>query len=224
MKFYKLQGTGNDFIIIDGRGIKRDWSRLARKLCDRHFGIGADGLIVILPSKKADLRMRIFNYDGSEAETCGNGLRCFAKYAIEHQLVDGPGLTVETLAGVNYLMAHRRKGNVTRVTVGMGAPVFEPSAIPVNVGPSGSTSVPVLDYKLDVCGHTLYLTFVSMGNPHAVAFINEVVSDFPLATVGPCVETHPIFPKRTNFEVARVINNRSVETRVWERGVGETLA
>lgn len=210
-------------MIVDGHGVRRDWSRLALKVCDRHFGIGADGLIIVLPSRRADLKMRIFNSDGSEAETCGNGLRCFARYAIEKGLVAGPNMTIETLAGVNRVEAKLRRGSIESVTVGMGTPRFEPAVIPVNLDPP-SVSVPVLDYPLDVCGQRLALTFVSMGNPHAIAFIQGSVVEFPLADVGTCVEMHPMFPNRTNFEVARVLDGRTIEMRVWERGAGETLA
>ena len=223
MRFSKFQGTGNDFIVVDGHGIRRRWNRLALKACDRHFGIGADGLIVVLPSRRADLRMRIFNPDGSEAETCGNGLRCFAKYVIEKGLVNGPKLTIETLAGVNRVEVQLHRGSVASVTVGMGTPRFEPAVIPVKLGRS-SVSVPVIDYPLEVCGSRMALTFVYMGNPHAIAFIHGPVTEFPLITVGPCVETHPMFPNRANFEVAQVLDRRTIEMRVWERGVGETLA
>jgi len=167
--------------------------------------------------------MRIYNPDGSEAETCGNGLRCFARYAIERGLVTGPRLTIETLAGVNHVEARVRRGNIESVTVGMGTPRFEPASIPVKIERS-STSVPVLDYPLDVCGHRLLVTFVSMGNPHAVAFISESVTEFPLIDVGPSIEMHPMFPNRVNFEIARVLDSQTVEMRVWERGIGETLA
>ncbi len=223
MKFSKFQGTGNDFVIVDGRGVRRNWSRMALKVCDRHFGVGADGLIVVLPSRRADLRMRIYNADGSEAETCGNGLRCFARYAIEKSLVTEPKLTIETLAGVTPVEAQVRRGNIESVTVGMGTPRFEPASIPVKIERS-STSLPVLDYPLDVCGQRLLLTFVSMGNPHAVAFINGPVAEFPLIDVGPRIEMHPMFPDRVNFEVARVLDSQTIEMRVWERGTGETLA
>lgn len=223
MKFSKFQGTGNDFIVIDGRGIRRNWGQLARKVCNRHFGIGADGLLVVMPSHRADLRMRIFNSDGSEAETCGNGLRCFARYAIDRRLVSGPELSIETLAGIKHARANLRRGAVASVTVGMGMPNFATSAIPVNIEQT-DIKAPVLDYLLDVSGQKIALTFVSMGNPHAVTFVNEPVVEFPLDNIGPSIEKHPMFPNRTNFEVARVIDERTIEVRVWERGVGETLA
>ena len=222
MKFTKMQGTGNDFILVDAREMECDWPRLAVAMCERHFGVGADGLILVLKSKVADFRMRIFNADGSEAEMCGNGLRCFAKYVVEQGLApkDATELTVETLAGINRVRPQVVDGVVTSVQVGMGVPKLKASEIPVLAGALERVS----DYPLVVDGRELRVTCVSMGNPHAVCFVEQPVAGFPLAEIGQKVEHHPIFPKRVNFEVARVLNRTQIEGRVWERGVGETLA
>jgi diaminopimelate epimerase len=233
MKFSKLQATGNDFILVDAvaERIRVDWGRLARAMCDRHFGIGADGLILVRNSTIADLKMRLFNSDGSEAEVSGNGLRCFAKYAIEKGLADKMSLragqsnyyllAIETLSGVRKVKAHMLGNKIERAEVNMGLPRFQPEQIPVKVEVD---IIPILDYPLAINRKKLTLAFVSMGNPHAVSFLSRPVADFPLAEIGPKVESHPMFPQKTNFEVARVLSRRKIEARVWERGVGETLA
>jgi diaminopimelate epimerase len=230
MRFTKLQATGNDFIVVDARTKAAEWPRLARAMCNRHFGVGADGLMLVQSSTSADLKMRLFNSDGSEAEVSGNGLRCFAKYAIEKGLVGKtllgaePGnlrLSVETLSGVRKIEACMSGNKVSLAEVNMGLPRFQPEQIPVNIGVD---IIPILDYPLVVDGRELPLCLVSMGNPHAVAFLTRPVADFPLDEIGPKVEMHPLFPQRTNFEVARVLNRTKIEARVWERGVGETLA
>jgi diaminopimelate epimerase len=232
MKFSKLQATGNDFILVDtltGPG-EGDWGELARAMCDRHFGVGADGLILVQGSTIADLKMRILNSDGSEAEVSGNGLRCLAKYAIEKGLTDkmSPSaersnlyLAIETLAGIRKIKAYMLGNKVNQVEVDMGLPQFQPEQIPVKVKVD---IIPILDYALVISGKELTLALLSMGNPHAVSFLSQPTADFPLAEIGPKVERHPIFPQRTNFEVARVLNREEIEARVWERGVGETLA
>ena len=221
MDFAKLQGTGNDFILIDARELERDWSALARDMCSRHFGVGADGLLLILPSKTADLRLRMFNPDGSEAEACGNGLRCFARYATGNGLVKSAGFTVETMAGTRAVQIQEEAG----VQVSMGIAAFNPAAVPVIVERRDEPDeTPVVDYPIKVGNTELRISCVSMGNPHAVCFLNETVADFPLAEVGPRVEHHPMFPNRVNFEIANVISRNEIRARVWERGVGETLA
>jgi len=229
MRFTKLQATGNDFIFIDARNMERDWTKLARDICHRYFGAGADGLILVMPSNTASLKMRLFNQDGSEAEVSGNGLRCFAKYAIDRQIAPGPKLTVETLAGVRTIEAFLSSGKVARAKVNMGMPRFRAEDIPVLIdkaqkGRGEVDIIPILDYPLNVGGEKLTLSLVSMGNPHAVSFIPQPVADFSLSEIGPQVENHPMFPKRVNFEIARVINRNKVEARVWERGAGETLS
>jgi len=230
MKFSKLQATGNDFILVDARTIEGEWSKLARAMCDRHFGIGADGLILVQDSTIADLKMRIFNADGSEAEVSGNGLRCFAKYAIEKGLSGkissrveqgNCSLTIDTLSGVRKVKAYMSGNKVNRIEVKMGLPQFQPEQIPVKVKVD---IIPILGYPLVINGKELTLALLSMGNPHAVSFLSQPTTDFHLAEIGPKVEMHPMFPQRTNFEVARVLSREKIEARVWERGVGETLA
>ena len=221
MKFAKLQATGNDFIFIDADE-EHNWSPLAKAMCHRHFGIGADGLIVLLPSQVADLRMRLYNLDGSEAEACGNGLRCLARYAIDRGLVDARELAVETLGGIRKVRSH---GNL--IQVAMGKPKFRADEIPMLIEEELDI---ILDYPIIVQGKKLLLTCLSMGNPHAVCFLDEPIANFPLAELGPVVEKHPLFPDRINFEVANVLSRKpteklqKIEARVWERGVGETLS
>jgi diaminopimelate epimerase len=229
MNFAKLQGTGNDFIIIDARNIERDWSGLARDICHRYLGAGADGLMLVLSSANANLKMRLFNSDGSEAEVSGNGLRCFAKYVIDRRIVTGTNLTVETMSGIRVIDATVSVGKVTHARVNMGIPLFKAKEIPVllNKPHKGRGEVDikqVLDYHLTVGGKDLNLSFVSMGNPHAVSFLSQQVADFPLAAIGPKIENHSILPERVNFEIARILTPTRIEARVWERGVGETLS
>ena len=222
MKFVKMHGTGNDFVLLETRGEERDWPRLAQAMCDRHFGVGADGLILVLPSARADVRMRMFNPDGSEAEMCGNGLRCVVKYAVEGGLARPRAgrIDVETAAGVLAAQTFGDERTVERVRVSMGAPRFAPADIPVLV----EADPPIVGLPLEVAGHTLRLTCLSMGNPHAVHFLDSPVAVFPLEEVGPQVERHPLFPQRVNFEVAQVLASDRMEARVWERGAGATLA
>jgi diaminopimelate epimerase len=232
MKFSKLQATGNDFILVDTLTEPRegDWGELARAICDRHFGVGADGLILVQDSTIADLKMRILNSDGSEAEVSGNGLRCLAKYAIEKGLsgkmssqveLSNLYLAIDTLAGVRKVTAYMSGNKVNRVEVDMGLPQFQLEQVPVKIEVD---IIPILDYPLAINGKELTLALLSMGNPHAVSFLSQPIDDFPLAEIGPKVERHPIFSQRTNFEVAKVLNRGEIEARVWERGVGETLA
>jgi diaminopimelate epimerase len=230
MKFSKLQATGNDFILVDARTMEAEWPKLARAMCDRHFGAGADGLILVQNSTSADLKMRLFNSDGSEAEVSGNGLRCFAKYTIEEGLIgkmpsrveqSNRSLTIETLSGARQVKAHMSRNRVNRAEVNMGLPRFQPEQIPVKVKVD---IIPILNYPLVIDGKKLTLALLSIGNPHAVSFLSQPVADFPLSEIGAKVEKHPMFPQRTNFEVARVLSRGRIEARVWERGVGETLA
>ena len=229
MNFTKMQGAGNDFILVEAGGIDRNWSQMAIAMCNRHFGIGGDGLLLLLPSDKADFQMRVFNPDGSEAEACGNGLRCMAKYSL-HKRIANPHahqILVETVAGIRMVKIHKVGGEATKIQVSMGVPKFDANDIPVAIEPGKGSSVdikPILDYPVTIEGRKLLLNLVSMGNPHAVYFGQYPVSDFPLSQLGPKVEQHKIFPNRINFEVARVINRQQIEARVWERGVGETLA
>ena len=221
MNFVKLQATGNDFVLIDARRMKRDWPALAKAMCHRHFGVGADGLLLILPSKIADFYMRMFNPDGSEAEACGNGLRCAARYAKENGLARGAEIRIETPAGIKRLRTTGKKS----IQAAMGKPILAPSAIPVIVERKGTRdTVPVTDYPLTVDKMKLKITCASIGNPHAVSFLEQPVADFPLTEVGPKVEHHPMFPNRVNFEIANVISRSKLRARVWERGAGETLS
>jgi diaminopimelate epimerase len=222
MKFVKMHGTGNDFVLLEAQGDERDWARLARAMCDRHFGVGADGLILVLPSSQADIRMRMFNPDGSEAEMCGNGLRCIVKYAVEGGLARPRAgrINVETLAGVLAAQTFGEGRIVERVRVSMGVPRFAPAEIPVLV----EAEPPIVDLPLEVAGRSLRLTCLSLGNPHAVHFLDGPVAAFPLEEIGPLVEHHALFPQRVNFEVAQVLAGDRIEARVWERGAGPTLA
>jgi diaminopimelate epimerase len=229
MNFTKMQGSGNDFILVETDDIQRDWSRLAIAMCDRHFGIGSDGLILVLPSEKADFGMRMFDPDGSEAEACGNGIMCLAKLVFEKGLVSAETdeITVETIAGIRKLKLCKSEGELVSIQAGMGQPRFGADDIPAVLGQGKEKLVYIksmMSYPVNVNGTDLVLSLVSMGNPHAVYFSGQPVSDFPLAQLGPKVENLSIFPKRTNFEVARVLSRQEIEVRVWERGVGETLA
>jgi diaminopimelate epimerase len=229
MDFTKMQGAANDFVMVDARNIKRDWSKMAIAVCNRHLGIGADSLVVLLPSDKADFGMRTFDTDGSEAETCGNGIRCLARYVLEKGLVspETEEITIETVATVNRVKFERKGGRVSKFWANMGKPRFAADMIPVNLKAGKDNVVDIksmLAYKVTVNGMELILNLVSMGNPHAVHFYQGPISDFPMSRIGPLVENLPIFPHRVNFEVARVLDNKHLEARVWERGVGETLA
>ncbi|MDP2729000.1 MAG: diaminopimelate epimerase [Dehalococcoidales bacterium] len=229
MNFTKMHGTGNDFVVIESDDMACDWSQLALEMCDRHYGIGADGILLLLPSDVADFRMRIFNADGSESNICGNGLRCVVKYFVDRHLTDAAvkEISVETLAGVRTASVYQVDGKVSRVKIGMGKPGFEAKDIPVNLDSENGEIADVksmIASSLTVDGYELQLGMVSMGNPHAVHFYREPVSGFPLAQLGPKIEYHKVFPNRTNFEVVRVLDRQQIEARVWERGVGETLA
>ena len=215
LQFTKMHGLGNDFIILNGfRQPIHAPDVLAKKLCDRHFGVGADGLILALPSSVADARMRIFNADGSEPEMCGNGIRCLGKFLWDGGLCRKPKLTVETLAGVLTLELHERDGACDAVTVDMGAPVFDPKAIPVAADSN--------DIALEVEGRTLRFFCVSMGNPHAVTF-DLYPADEDFLRLGALLERHSAFPRRANIEFCR-LNAGGADVRVWERGAGPTLA
>ena len=221
MKFTKMHGAGNDYVYVDGgKEAVADPAALARAVSDRHFGVGGDGLILILPSAVAAVRMRIFNADGSEAEMCGNGLRCVAKYAYDHGLVDTLGITVETGAGLLPVeMFTNAAGRVDRVRVNMGRPRLTRAEIPL----SGPPEQRVIDQELLVLDRTLRISCVSMGNPHCVIFVDDV-QNFPVTTYGPAIEHHPLFPRRTNVEFVQVLSVGEVRQRTWERGAGETLA
>ena len=219
MKFTKMHGCGNDYVYVNLFEEKvENPAEVSIKVSDRHFGIGSDGLITIGPSDKADFRMHIYNADGSEAEMCGNGIRCVAKYVYDHHLTDKTEITVETGAGVLTLILFPEDGKVQQVRVDMGEPILEPSQIPVV-----AKGDKVIDEPIEVGGKTWNMTCVSMGNPHAVVFVDDT-ANFPLETYGPLFENHERFPKRTNTEFVQIISRTEANMRVWERGSAETWA
>ena len=215
-----MQGLGNDYIYVNGITEHiREPEKLAVRLSDRHFGIGADGLILILPSQKADFRMEIYNADGSRAEMCGNGIRCVAKYVYDRGLTDRKELTVETLAGIRKLwMETDEEDKISQVTVDMGYPIFQADKIPII-----SEHTRVVQEPITIRQMEYRMTGVSMGNPHAVVWVNSV-KRLDLARIGPEFEYHGRFPRRVNVEFAQVVDRELIAVRVWERGAGETLA
>ena len=224
MKFTKMHGAGNDYVYVDARGQERDWPALSVAMSDRHLGVGSDGLILALPSEKADLRMRMFNADGSEGEMCGNGIRCLVRFAFDNGIVPAElsPVRVETMAGVLDVTPLGDGGQgMVGARVLMGEPRLVPAEIPVAI--EGLDVV--IDEPLEVAGHSFRMTCVSMGNPHAVVFMDEPVDEFPLTEIGPQMEHHPLFPARVNFEIVNVLDGGKVlRTRVWERGSGITMA
>ena len=219
MKFTKMHGCGNDYVYVNcfDETVENP-SETAKIVSDRHFGIGSDGLILICPSDKADFRMAMYNLDGSEGKMCGNGVRCIAKYVYDHHLTDKTRISLETLAGIKYLDLNIKKGKVETVTVDMGAPILEPAKIPVNISKPKAVNEPV-----EIDGKIWHMTCVSMGNPHAVVFVDDTHS-LKLNEIGPLFEKHPLFPEQVNTEFVHVIDRHTVDMRVWERGSGETLA
>ena len=219
MKFTKMHGIGNDYVYVNcfEESVKNP-AEVSKFVSDRHFGIGSDGLILISPSAIADFRMNIYNADGSQAEMCGNGIRCVAKYVYDYGLTDKTEISVETLAGIKYLRLQVENGKVASVEVNMGAPILEPKENPVAVEES-----PVVNVPVEVKGKISHMTCVSMGNPHAIIFMNNV-KDLDIAAIGPYFENHTVFPKRTNTEFVEVLDRNTVNMRVWERGSDETLA
>jgi len=221
MQFTKMHGLGNDFIVVAGeQALPDNAAELAIRLCNRFFGIGADGLVYILPSEKADFRMRIINSDGSEAEQCGNAIRCVAKYVYDNGLAaDRTELTIETLgAGVQPVKLTLDNGKVARVTVDMGKPILNGLDVPTTIDAN-----PVIGHSVEVDGREFKFTAVSMGNPHCVIYVDDAAG-FDLATWGPKLEKHPLFPRKINVEFATVKSRDRVDMRVWERGAGPTLA
>jgi diaminopimelate epimerase len=221
MKFIKMHGAGNDYVYINGFEEQVDNpEKLAIAVSDRHFGIGSDGLILILPSQRADVRMRMFNADGSEAEMCGNGIRCVAKFASDAGLVAGDEIRIETGAGILPLKLHFGADHkVDQVRVNMGMPRLMPSEIPV----AAENDNMIIDQPLEILDRTFAITCVSMGNPHCVIFV-DLVDDFPVELYGAAIEKHPLFPNRINVEFVELISRNEVKQRTWERGAGETLA
>ncbi len=219
MKFTKMHGCGNDYVYVNLFEEKvEDPAAVSITVSDRHFGIGSDGLITIGPSDVADFRMRIYNADGSEAEMCGNGIRCVAKYVYDHKLTDKTDISVESGAGIKYLTLYVENDKVQQVRVDMGEPILEPAQIPVV-----AEGEKVVDEPIEVCGQTWNMTCVSMGNPHAVVFVEDT-EHFELEKYGPYFENHERFPKRTNTEFVQVLSRTEANMRVWERGSAETWA
>ena len=214
-----MHGIGNDYVYVNcfEESVKNP-AEVSKFVSNRHFGIGSDGLILISPSAIADFRMNIYNADGSQAEMCGNGIRCVAKYVYDYGLTDKTEISVETLAGIKYLRLQVENGKVASVEVNMGAPILEPKEIPVAVEES-----PVVNVPVEVKGKIYHMTCVSMGNPHAIIFMNNV-KDLDIEAIGPYFENHMVFPKRTNTEFVEVLDRNTVNMRVWERGSDETLA
>ena len=233
MKFTKMQGAGNDFIVVETGDIQRGWSSVAVAMCDRHYGIGADGLLLLLPSSVANFCMRIFNADGSESSVCGNGLRCLVKHFVDKNS-SGSELTelskeisVETINGIRKARVNKKTREAIIIQTAMGEPEIGIKNTPVvNVGREGEIFdiKSKMEYTIKVGEEELNVNLVSMGNPHAVYFYQGPVSDFPMSRLGPEVEQNEAFPDRINFEIARVIGRDKIEARVWEQGVGETLA
>jgi len=220
MKFTKMHGLGNDFIILDGFREKiPDPLQLAPRMCDRHLGVGADGLIIVGPSQQFDFRMRIINSDGSEAEMCGNGIRCLARYVVETGLTDKTEFVTESLKGPHAQKVYLDRGKFVNVRTAMGNAVLRRSSIPM----LGEDTDRVVDEELRVDGSVYRITLVNVGNPHCVVFVNNVDS-VDLTTIGPKFEHHPLFPKKINTEFVQVLDRNNLRMRVWERGCGETLA
>lgn len=219
MKLTKMHGLGNDFVVFsDPNGANKDYTELAIKLCHRQTGIGADGLAIVVPSDVADIRMRIINSDGSEAEMCGNAIRCFSKYAYEHGQITTDTFTIETLAGIMKPSLTIENGKVTLVTVDMGKPFFNSKDIPMDVNIDK-----VIDYPLELNGEIIPVSSVLMGVPHTEVFVEDVTK-IALHTQGPQLETHPIFPRKSNINYVEVVNEHHIKVRTWERGAGATLA
>jgi diaminopimelate epimerase len=220
MRFWKMHGLGNDYIVIDNRDQKigdKQAADLGKRLCERRFSVGADGLLLVSNSNVADVKMRIFNADGSEAEMCGNGIRCFAKYCYENDIATKNEFTIETLSGIKHVWLAIEHQEVKTVKVDMDAPNWKRTSLPM----LGQGTF--INENLEVDGEAYKVTCLSMGNPHCVIFVDKV-DDFPVEQVGPKIENHKVFPKRTNVGFVQVLNRNELKVRVWERGCGETLA
>lgn len=221
MKFTKMQGCGNDYVYVNGFVEKLDCEAkpdIVRRLSDRHFGIGGDGVIFINPSEIADFEMEMFNADGTRAQMCGNGIRCVAKYVYDYGLTDKTSLTIESFGAIKYIDLTVENGKVSLVRVNMGAPILIAKDVPVL-----SENEQVIDEEIEVEGNVYRMTCVSMGNPHAIVYMDDV-KDLDIEKIGPFFENHKRFPERVNTEFVKVIDRNTVEMRVWERGTGETLA
>lgn len=220
LKFTKMHGCGNDYIYFNCFEQEvADPEALSIRLSDRHFGIGGDGIVLICPSEVADAKMRMFNADGSEGKMCGNATRCIGKYMYEHGLISKPEMTLETLSGIKILKMTEENGKITSVRVDMGKAILKPSEIPTKYTGDTAVSVPLM-----VDGTDYAVTCVSMGNPHCIVFVDQDVNTLDLPKIGPSFENHEMFPERINTEFIRVIDDHTLQMRVWERGSGETLA
>lgn len=219
MKFTKMQGCGNDYVYVDcTKQQLENVNELARKVSDRHYGIGSDGLILIKSSDKADFFMEMYNSDGSQSAMCGNGMRCVGKYVYDFGLTDKTEISVDTLAGIKYLKLNVVDGKVASVRVNMGKPILNPAQVPVVADGDMAVNEPI-----EVDGKVYHMTCVSMGNPHAIIFVDET-DNLPMEEIGPNFENHKRFPERTNTEFVKVVDRKTLKMRVWERGAGETLA
>ena len=227
MKFTKMQGIGNDYIYLDciNNPIPADPAALSRRISDRHFGVGSDGLVLICPSERADFRMRMYNADGSESEMCGNATRCIGKYVYERGMTQKRNVSLETGAGIRHLKLNVEGSQVASVEVDMGEPGLNPEDIPTSLATDHllDKSGRIISEPLLIEGREFRVTCVSMGNPHCVIFLNET-ENWPIEKWGPKFEHHAVFPNRTNTEFAKVIDRQHIRMRVWERGSGETMA
>ena len=225
VEFTKLHGAGNDYIAIDGRGIDRDWGALSKAMSALAFGVGSDGIVLVQNSDIAQIRMRVYNPDGSEAEMSGNGIRLFSKFVVDRKFVlpEDNGLTVETGGGVRVVWPTMQDDKMVAAKVAMGKPTFIPAEIPVELAAIGDLEI-LKDFPIRAGGYDLKITCLAVGNPHAVVVMKDPVEDFPLNKVGPHVEHHELFPNRINFEIVNVINRSKIRARIFERGAGETMS
>ncbi|MBN4064122.1 diaminopimelate epimerase [Dehalococcoides mccartyi] len=225
VEFAKLHGAGNDYIAIDGRGIDRDWGALSKEMSLLAFGVGSDGIVLVQDSEVAQIRMRVYNPDGSEAEMSGNGIRLFSKFVIDRKIVipAEDGMTVETGGGVRTVWPTMEGDKMVAAKVAMGVPTFVPSEIPIDTAAIGDLDI-VKKYPIQAGDRKLEITCLAVGNPHAVVVMDEPVEDFPLVEVGPYVESHALFPNRINFEIVNVISRSKIRARIFERGAGETMS
>ncbi len=225
VEFAKLHGAGNDYIAIDGRGIDRDWGSLSKEMSLLAFGVGSDGIVLVQDSEVAQIRMRVYNPDGSEAEMSGNGIRLFSKFVIDRKIAlpAEDGMTVETGGGVRTVWPTMEGDKMIAAKVAMGVPTFVPSEIPVDTTQIGDLDI-IKNFPIQAGDRELEVTCLAVGNPHAVVVMEESVEDFPLVAVGPFVESHKLFPNRINFEIVNVISRSKIRARIFERGAGETMS
>ena len=225
VEFTKLHGAGNDYIAIDGRGIDRDWGALSKAMSALAFGVGSDGIVLVKDSDIAQIRMRVYNPDGSEAEMSGNGIRLFSKFVVDRKFVlpEDNGLTVETGGGIRVVWPTMQDDKMVAAKVAMGEPTFIPAEIPAELAEIGDLEI-LKDFPIRAGGYDLKITCLAVGNPHAVVVMKDPVEDFPLTEVGPHVEHHKLFPNRINFEIVNVINRSKIRARIFERGAGETMS